>query len=60
MTNSFDKHQRNIDHIAEENEINWLFGDPINTEDAEELEDDYEPTDLEMQQHFGTPWHDWI
>ena len=22
--------------------------------------DDYEPTDLEMQQHFGTPWHDWI
>jgi len=37
-----------------------LFGDPTNTEDAEELEDDYEPTDLEMQQHFGTPWHDWI
>tara|TARA_A100001201_G_scaffold2110_1_gene5239 strand:- start:387 stop:743 length:357 start_codon:yes stop_codon:yes gene_type:complete len=22
--------------------------------------DDYEPTDLEMQQSFGTPWHDWI
>jgi len=23
-------------------------------------EDDYEPTDLEMQQSFGTVWHDWI
>ena len=60
MTDSFDKHQRNIDHIAEENEINWLFGDPTDTEDVEELEDDFEPTDLEMQQHFGTTWHDWI
>ena len=23
-------------------------------------EEDYEPTDLEMQQSFGTVWHDWI
>ena len=23
-------------------------------------EEDYEPTDLEMQQSFGTAWHDWI
>ena len=25
-----------------------------------EFVDDYEPTDLEMQQSFGTIWHDWI
>jgi len=25
-----------------------------------EFGDDYEPTDLEMQQSFGTAWHDWI
>ena len=25
-----------------------------------EFGDDYEPTDLEMQQSFGTVWHDWI
>ena len=23
-------------------------------------EEDYEPTDLEMQQQFGVAWHDWI
>jgi|TARA_R100000455_G_C6229620_1_gene91574 hypothetical protein len=23
-------------------------------------DDDYEPTDLEMQQSFGIVWHDWI
>ena len=23
-------------------------------------EENYEPTDLEMQQSFGTVWHDWI
>ena len=25
-----------------------------------QINDDYEPTDLEMQQSFGTVWHDWI
>ena len=66
MTDSFlHEHQSALDSQREDKAIQDLqdagiYPDPTNTEDAEELEDDYEPTDLEMQQHFGTPWHDWI
>ena len=36
-----------------------IYPDPGNTQDCEDFED-YEPTDLEMQQSFGTVWHDAI
>ena len=39
MTDSFlHNHQSALDRQIEENEINWLFGDPDNTEDT--VEDD--------------------
>ena len=45
MTDSFmQKHQSAIDRQIEENEINWLFGDPDDVEDEENypMEDDYD------------------
>ena len=57
-------HQPAIDHMHEENAINDLRNAGIypEIEEAEKDEDyeDYEPTDLEMQQQFGVAWHDWI
>jgi len=65
MTDSFlHEHQSAIDSQIEEKAIRELqdagiYPDPDNTQDCEDSED-YEPTDLEMQQSFGTVWHDWI
>jgi len=65
MTDSFLlEHQSALDSQIEEKAIRELqdggiYPDPDNIEDYEDSED-YEPTDLEMQQSFGTVWHDWI
>jgi len=65
MTDSFmQNHQSALDSQIEEKAIRELqdagiYPDPDNIEDCEDFED-YEPTDLEMQQSFGTAWHDWI
>jgi len=62
MTDSFlHNHQSALDSQREDDAIRDLedtgiYPDPDNTQDCE----DYEPTDLEMQQSFGTVWHDWI
>ena len=40
------------DYLSEEDRIYDIL--------RSKAEDDYEPTDLEMQQSFGTVWHDWI
>ena len=58
------KHQSALDSQREEKAIQDLqdagiYPNPDNTQDCEDFED-YEPTDLEMQQSFGTVWHDWI
>ena len=57
-------HQLGIDHMHEENAINDLRNAGIYPEieeaEIDEDDEDYEPTDLEMQQQFGVPWHDWI
>ena len=55
------EHQSALDSQREEKAIKDLqdagiYPDPDNTQDYE----DYEPTDLEMQQSFGIIWHDWI
>ena len=62
MTDSFmHNHQSALDSQREEAEINWLFGDPDNTEDEENFPaEEYEPTDEEMLASFGTIWHDWL
>ena len=62
MMDSFN--QSALDSQREEKAIRELqdagiYPDPNNIEDCEDSED-YEPTDLEMQQSFGTAWHDWI
>jgi len=65
MMDSFlHEHQSAIDSQIEEKAIKDLqdagiYPDPDNIEDCEDSED-YEPTDLEMQQSFGSVWHDWI
>jgi len=65
MTDSFLlEHQSALDSQIEEKAIRELqdggiYPDPDNIEDYEDSED-YEPSDLEMQQSFGTVWHDWI
>ena len=65
MTDSFlHEHQSAIDSQIEEKAIQELqdagiYPDPSNTQDCEDFEE-YEPTDLEMQQSFGTVWHDAI
>ena len=59
MTDSFlHEHQSALDSQIEEKAIRDLqdagiYPDPDNIEDFEHSED-YEPTDLEMQQSFGT------
>tara|TARA_R100001480_G_scaffold3968_1_gene10076 strand:+ start:189 stop:383 length:195 start_codon:yes stop_codon:yes gene_type:complete len=57
-------HQPSIDHMHEENAINNLRNAGIYPEieepEIDEGDEDYEPTDLEMQQQFGVAWHDWI
>ena len=57
-------HQPGIDHMHEENAINDLKNGGIYPEieeaEIDEDDEDYEPTDLEMQQQFGVAWHDWI
>jgi len=57
-------YQPGIDHMHEENAINDLKNGGIYPEieeaEIDEDDEDYEPTDLEMQQQFGVAWHDWI
>jgi len=65
MMDSFlHEHQSALDSQREEKAIRELqdagiYPDPDNVEDCKDYED-YEPTDLEMQQSFGTVWHDAI
>ena len=73
MDSFLHEHQSAIDSQIEEKAIRELqdagiYPDPNIQESLpyeKESEDfynseDYEPTDLEMQQSFGTAWHDWI
>ena len=57
-------HQLAIDHMHEENAINDLRNvgiyPEVEEQEIDEDDEDYEPTDLEMQQQFGVAWHDWI
>ena len=47
--------------ISDEDVKDYLREDDRIGEYAErKQEEDYEPTDLEMQQQFGVAWHDWI
>ena len=47
--------------ITDEDVKDYLREDDRIGEYAEKKqEEDYEPTDLEMQQQFGVAWHDWI
>ena len=74
MADSFmHNHQSALDSQREDDAIRDLedagiYPDPNIQEslphekEAEDVynSEDYEPTDLEMQQSFGTVWHDWI
>ncbi len=64
MDSFLHKHQSALDNQREEKAIRDLqdagiYPDPGNIEGCEDSED-YEPTDIEMQQSFGTVWHDWL
>ena len=64
MDSFLHEHQSALDSQREEKAIRELqdagiYPDPDNVEDCKDYED-YEPTDLEMQQSFGTVWHDAI
>jgi len=56
------KHQSALDNQIEQNETEWLFPESVEDKDypSEIEEEDYEPTDLEIQQQFGVAWHDAI
>ena len=57
MDSFMQNHQSALDSQREDDAIRDLEDAGIYPDPDD---DDYEPTDLEMQQSFGTAWHDWI
>tara|TARA_B100000123_G_scaffold259657_1_gene225365 strand:+ start:278 stop:451 length:174 start_codon:yes stop_codon:yes gene_type:complete len=57
MDSFLHNHQAALDSQREDDAIRDLEDAGIYPDPDD---DDYEPTDLEMQQSFGTAWHDWI
>ena len=57
MDSFLHNHQSALDSQREDDAIRDLEDAGIYPDPDD---DDYEPTDLEMQQSFGIVWHDWI
>ena len=58
MDSFLHNHQAALDSQREDDAIRDLEDAGIYPDPDDD--DDYEPTDLEMQQSCGTAWHDWI